>query len=743
MTGIEWACPQAWQTGVPLGLLLLLLSGWSHWRQGVKPWRMAMLLSLRGLALATLVLLLARPTLVTREKPVTANRNVMLLMDRSESMGLEEGDSTRYRQATAFLRERLLPALREANLPVQAFLFAEDAQLADGRQLAAAKPTGRRTNLGGAIAHALASQAQPPLAVIALTDGLANESADNARALSALMEAHAPFIGVGFGSDQGATTLQLRHVDAPPTVAVKTAFTLSAQLEGVNLGETPAFDLLLLRDGQLLQKRSIQAGKGSRIWMEQFRVSEDEAGLHHYTVQMMPPGTPGLKCPAATQSAIVQVREEKEVRVLYIQGALTWDYKYINLALRNDPAIKLTGLTRTSKQSVFRQNVESASELIHGFPTTIEELSPFRVIVLSSLRASDLTPAQQDILVRFCGELGGGLLMIGGAGTFDGSWQNSRLERVMPVVFARHADAPITIERAFRLDLTEEALQHPVFQISDGGKNREIWSQLPAFNEYARVDAAKPGARVWALHQSDQGPNGRRILMAAQRYGAGSSAVLCLQNFWRWRLARDAEPANYDRFWRQFFRFLSDAGRQEVTVYLADQELRPQMDVQVVLERQPNPKILTEPKTKYLVRVEDGQKKLLREETVELETGRPHELKFRAEKPGAYSVAVLDSQKNPLCSRTVEIRDVNVELQNTARNMETLRQWASVSGGLAVKVEDCSKAGDLARDIRDKIESTHRIHETRRPVGINAWMLTLVLFGLGGEWLLRKQWGMI
>ena len=56
------------------------------------------------------------------------------------------------------------------------------------------------------------------------------ESADNTRALTALAEAHIPFIGVGFGSDLGVRTLSLREVQAPPIVSPKTAFSISAQL---------------------------------------------------------------------------------------------------------------------------------------------------------------------------------------------------------------------------------------------------------------------------------------------------------------------------------------------------------------------------------------------------------------------------------------------------------------------------------------------------------------------------------
>jgi hypothetical protein len=353
-----------------------------------------------------------------------------------------------------------------------------------------------------------------------------------------------------------------------------------------------------------------------------------------------------------------------------------------------------------------------------------------------------LTPAQQEVLARFCGELGGGVLMIGGPATFDSSWQGSRLEQLLPVVFAAHTGVQ-GLDRPFRLQLTDEAMQHPVFQVADNRPIGEIWAQLPTFTQYGRVDNAKPGAQLWMQHQSDDGPHGRRILMASQRYGAGLSAIMCIQNFWRWRLAKDSEPQQFDRFWRQLFRFLSEVGRQDVAIHLAEQDLRPETDVQVVLERQPNPKSATEPSRKFFVKVEDSQKHVLHEESVDLEPLHPVDFKFRAEKADVYSVTVSDTLKAPVATRTIEIRDVNVEFQNTARDMETLRQWASVSDGLAVKVEDCRNANDLVTQIKDRIEKARHIKQMRRPIGVNGWTLALVVGCLAGEWLLRKRWGMV
>jgi hypothetical protein len=291
--------------------------------------------------------------------------------------------------------------------------------------------------------------------------------------------------------------------------------------------------------------------------------------------------------------------------------------------------------------------------------------------------------------------------------------------------------------------LTDDALQNPVFQIADNRLARDVWAQLPTFTQYGRVDAAKPGAQVWAVHQTDDGPNGRRILMASQHYGAGLSAVLTIQNFWRWRLAKDSEPQQFDRFWRQLFRFLSEVGRQEVAIHLPDQELHPEMDVQISLEKQPNPKNITDPNRKFFVRVEDGKKNLLHEETVELEPLHPVDFKFHAGKPDVYTVSVSDSLKVPVASRAIEIRNVNLEFQDTARNMETLRQWASVSDGLAVKVEDCRDAAELARAITAKVETQRQNRQHRHPIGINVFTLGLVLSCLGGEWVLRKRWGLV
>src|SRR5258708_30181207 len=133
-----------WQTGLPASLLVLGFAVWRQKGRGLSNVRAARLTALRSAAFFALVFLAARPVWVAKEPPSAALRPVLLLVDRSESMSLEENERTRYQQALGFARDHLLPALKSANLPVQALLFAQDAEPADGAQLADAKPDGKR-----------------------------------------------------------------------------------------------------------------------------------------------------------------------------------------------------------------------------------------------------------------------------------------------------------------------------------------------------------------------------------------------------------------------------------------------------------------------------------------------------------------------------------------------------------------------------------------------------------------------
>jgi len=734
--------PIVFLAGIPPAFCLLALMAWRMRRGGQPPQVVAALITLRTIALAIVLCLLARPVWVATEAK-KVDREIVLLVDSSESMSLPEEGGTRYAKMTAFIRETLLPVLNKEKIRVRPFLFSGNLEAADADRVAHTIPDGAATDLGGAIAHGMENSAHP-LAVIALTDGVANESVNNNAALGALMESGTPFIGVGIGRDSEVSSISLRNVTAPESAPPKQVFRVSAQLQAITSTNTPAFELLLLRDGKFSQSRKIPSSRGSRLWSESFEVTEPAEGIHFYTVQIQLPKDESITCLKSAATAEVRITAENELRVLFVQGKLTWDFKFICRALSADSSVKVTGLSHTSAKSIFRQNVENPGELTSGFPVSMEEIAPFRLVVISSLNPSELTPQQQELVARFCRELGGGVLLLGGPGTFDSSWQGSKLEQLLPVTF--DSTPGVTgIDRAFHLQVTDEALQIPAFQIADQRANRAAWAQLPTFSQYGRVANAKPGAVVWARHEEDANSDGKRILMASQRYGAGLSAVICIENFWRWRLAKDANIQQFDRFWQQLFRYLGQAGRKTVSLSFTDEELRLQSDVHMVVERHPDPdssKHGNADSADYKVVVHDPTGRVVLDQKCGLIPGRPLNLSFHTETEGVYIASVQDAQGVEQATRTVDLRNGRVELEKTARDMENLRQWANLSGGAALRVEDCADGDGIVKAIRRAVEKAGTPRKTVSPAGLNPWVLAALLLSLGAEWILRRKWGL-
>src|SRR5512138_867489 len=98
IAAITFEFPLGWLFGVP-SALVLAFAAWRQHRRGLSAARILGLAALRGLALLVLVFLVARPIWIAKEPRAPASRSVALLVDRSESMSIQDQDRTRYDQA--------------------------------------------------------------------------------------------------------------------------------------------------------------------------------------------------------------------------------------------------------------------------------------------------------------------------------------------------------------------------------------------------------------------------------------------------------------------------------------------------------------------------------------------------------------------------------------------------------------------------------------------------------------------
>jgi hypothetical protein len=266
---------------------------------------------------------------------------------------------------------------------------------------------------------------------------------------------------------------------------------------------------------------------------------------------------------------------------------------------------------------------------------------------------------------------------------------------------------------------------------------------LPTFSHLAPVASVKPGARVWAVADIPGARSSPPVLIASQRYGAGLTAVICMQNLWRWRLAEDANPQHFDRFWQQLLRYLGEGSRDNVVLRLPDQRIEPGRDIRVLVERRPDPRPGVNVRESYRLQVADAQQQTVADHAIELAPDQSAEVTFRVTVPGLYRASVLDRAEAVVAYRSLDVREVDSELLYTARDMENLRQWANLSGGMASRFEEYGSADQLVDRIKTSQLQPLRRRPVSQPLGINGWMLAVLLGCLCVEWALRKRWGLV
>ncbi len=64
-----------------------------------------------------------------------------------------------------------------------------------------------------------------------------------------------------------------------------------------------------------------------------------------------------------------------------------------------------------------------------AFPTSLNQLQRYDAVVFQNVPADDIRPSQQDLLVRYVRDLGGGFVMVGGPDSFGaGGWTNTAID---------------------------------------------------------------------------------------------------------------------------------------------------------------------------------------------------------------------------------------------------------------------------------------------------------------------------
>jgi uncharacterized membrane protein len=690
------------------------------------------LLGLRALGLLLLVLILARPTW-TRESEVVDPGRVAVIIDNSRSMSLSDGGgSTRYARARTAL-DQLQTALTVRKGPrVVIDLFdVNGSPLKDGPP---EQPTADRTDLGKALREtALQLRSRPVAGIVLISDGMDNSGRPNFRDWD---DTSLPIHGLGFrAGEAGDLDLAVRKPQVPGRVLVHNE--MRVEVPVTKTGKPGAEATVSLRRGKEVlasQKVTLAEGDGERLVPLTF--TPRQPGNFVLTVAVE--GAAGERFLGNNAAHFPLQVDREPVKVLYLEGFLRWEYRYLKSRLEDDPDVALVSVVR--RVSPERPEAKGGKETL-----TADRLKNFDVVILGDMEADYLSRAEYETLVRWLDGKNHSLLVLGGYRSFgpDG-FRKTPLADVLPVVFA--AAPPYQDDEAFRPRLTDKGQGHPIFMVTpDRVKNAEVWQEAPPLGGLTLVERAKAGAEELMVHPRLERDGKPAVVLATQRAGGGGQVmVLTVDTTWQWaRFARllGQNDTLYGRFWSQAVRFLAgrslDDQRPLLTLSTdrADYDVGKRVEVRVTRHPRPD-NDLSRAQVGVEVVTPSGQAVPLelKADPADPDVSRGE---YYPSAGGRYEIAAsLTEAGKPLANQAAEflVQGADLELASPGTNPANLKALADATGGVYLDVE---RAEELAEKIAPKERRSVRVLRSEywnSPVLFAAFLLAVT-----GEWVLRRR----
>jgi uncharacterized membrane protein len=761
---VEFAADPAWPwsisgIGLPaLAGIALLLAGLTFWTyHGVTnstPRRIAIVISLRLLALLLAILTVMRPAVTFRDD-LKVPSTLIIVADRSASMTIKDEVDNKSRWATL---QRVLGASREQldrlrdehNVTVVLSQFAEEVSEYDPD----AKPDGQRTDFGRMLhtLHERYGGERRMRGLLVLSDG-----ADNGTLYPAFGEA-ARWRGLGcpvstLALGQENTSTDQRDIaittltPEPSPLPVKGKLTVRATIDAHGF-ENREVQLHLFLDDKEVKVQAIRLPKSAGNDVEITIDGPATPGEVKVTLRADP--LPGEATTSNNEISTCLTVTKEGLSVLVVDR-LRPELSDIRRALSGDPRIHLFEAVR-----------QTSSAPPPGQADLFEfEKRAYDVIIIGDVSAERLRTASPKALEKIeelVKDKGVGLLMTGGADSLGRDWQGTKVADALPV----------------RLDGTQSEELVPflpagdlqndyVLRLEPNAKDSELrWSRLnDPLNHclvlgFTRLGQPKDGAVI--LARAKDARNGPPVLVR-QTYGKGRTAALAVDSTYRWRtlgLPKTTDGIElHAKFWKQLVIYLAQQENQGGAVWIRPDTRRLAAGGKVPFS--------VGLRGKSGIDLPDGQFEV----SVVPPGGGPPEVVptakerdtqrgsfWKTDKPGEYTFVVRGKGKDvdgaeitgEARARFLVYRD-DTELLRQAADHDFLRKLATAGGGRFYRADELLKVLKEMERVNPDAGRQKPVYwpDWRRPSlgGFLPGLFIAFVIVLGLEWGLRRYWGLV
>jgi uncharacterized membrane protein len=719
-------------------------------RQRLTGVQSALLALLRLCVYAVLIFFLFGPALID-ERVTRLRRPLTVLIDSSESMSFpaaaqaaqsaqpEKSRLDAVREKLSGGNASLIQRLnREYDLQIFRLGTALEPIAADSLAQLKAQDRGSRII---ELLQSAAKEADGQSGILLFSDGIANGEKKTLDPASPPLPV--PVFTVAVGDTAGFTDARIAEVRAPEFAFRGREFKVDVVVQAAGLkGST--LPLYFNRGKNLITSRSVAVDADPFERIITLTFTPKELGTHGFSVTIPP--QPAEQISRNNQKEFkVDVQRDK-IRVLTLSGSPAWNYRFLRMAMKQDPLIELVSFVflRTPTDSV---DVPDNRLSLIPFPIDdifLEELKNFDVVLFDDFsHRAYFNPVYLEKVRDFVQD-GGGLAVFGGSRAFDsGGYGDSALRDVLPVELDGKGN--YQSQGDVRAVLTPAGKAHPITRLlPDPRRNEETWKKMPPLTSLNEVR----GARGETLLTAGAGAAGAPLLTVG-RFGKGRTLAFMSDDAWRWNFIAVGEresPQNHLKFIRQATRWLAQEPSFEQVQIRPIGASRPGEALRIKL------RVLKDDFTpargaavQLRVIGPEGDTALIAT-SADSEEGE-YSGEYTPTREGAYRVeaeATLSGKTLGHDRTSFSTAYAYGEAEDGRPRPDLLKQLAEKSGGDFFSIASFDEKALDAMAAKLETRAPSQIVERRQTrLWSTLWPFSIVLALLSVEWWMRRKWGMI
>jgi len=735
--GLSW-----WVIGlVALGALAAIGYQFLGLRRRLGVRRAIPLTALRAIVYSLLVFFLLSPGLV-QTRVTKLRRPLNLLIDTSKSMSLPgPGGKSRLDAVKEKLTAGDDPLIRrlERDYDLRVYQFSTALAPVAPSAIPQLEATGKGTRLAELLSEA-GRDAGANAAIMVVSDGIANGEGRIGGAAPQI-----PVLAVGAGDSKGYVDLRLADVTAPEFGFRGREFKIDLVVQAYGLAGK-SVPIYFNRGKSLVATKNIDIDRDAFEQRVTLSYTPKEIGAQSFSVNT--PVLPGEAIADNNHKEFkVDVRRDK-LRVLTLSGSPAWNYRFLRMALKQDPFIDLVSFVflRTPTDVV---DVPDNQLSLIPFPIDeifLEEIKNFDVVFLDDFSYRSYFNVMYLDRVRDFVRDGGGLAMLGGARSFDsGGYADSALRDVLPVEL--DGKGRYQMDTRARGVLTPSGKAHPITRlVPDAQANEDAWKKFPPLKSLNQILRAR-GETL--LQAAPEGASGGQPLLTVGRYGKGRTLALMSDDIWRWSfgaVGAKESPQNHLKLVRHAVRWLAQEPMFEQVQIQPVSGVRAPGEKSEFIIRVLNDDYTPAAHANLKVEVLGNEGEQLRLEAVEQSAGE-YRTEFTPAKEGAYRIeaqADLGGKTIGRDNKNFTVAFPYAEAEDGRPRPELLKDIAEKSKGDFIPLAELD-AASLARATAklDRLAPAEIVERREIPLWGTLTTFSVILVFLSLEWWFRRKWGLI